>query len=467
MVVSNRRRFASVLALVLIFVIGLGAFRLAPVLNAGSGYAAKNICSGYFLSGFDPQLMVDQALFGASPLLANISFQVDVDAQQVNTRLFGMFPRIATFTPGIGCTLLPSRQSRNATNIKLLNTQSHPTGDDWATAEVTDSVRQKISKLLDAAFSESIDSPPKNTKAIVIVHNARLLTERYAEGVDSSTPLIGWSMTKSITSLLVGILVKDGLLDISEPAAVPSWHAPQDDKKAHITVDHLLRMSSGLAFDEEYGLYSDVTRMLSNESDMAAFAASQPLTSEVGTTWSYASGSSNILAGIVHRAVGASPQHTYEFAQERLFYPLGVRTASMEVDASGVFIGSSYMYASARDWARLGLLCLNQGVWNSQQILPDDWMEYATTPTQTNPANNYGAHFWLNQNPRDHTLPRVFPRLPSDAFAMDGYQGQLVVMVPSEDLVVVRMGFTPQGNHGVEDLVAGVIDAIRSDGQDD
>lgn len=457
------RYLGLILAPALILAGALYGYRMALVLEAGSGYAAKNICSGHFLSGFEPQLIINQALVGASPLLAHISFQINTHERQVTTRLFGLYPRIAQFNSGVGCTLLPSDTTNNAPKIKALKAPAFSPGDRWRIAEVNDSARRKLSNLLDSAFLESNPGSPKNTKAIVIVHEGRLVAERYSKGVGINTPLIGWSMTKSVTNLLVGILVKDGVIDISAPAPVPVWHINSDDQRREITVNQLLRMSSGLSFDEEYGLYSDVTRMLSNEADMASFAASKPLDSDVGTRWSYSSGTSNILAGIIREAIGGSAQKVYEFTQERLFYPIGIRTASIEVDASGTFIGSSYMYASARDWARLGLLCLNNGLWNNQQILPANWMEYSTTAAPANSKNHYGAHFWLNQDPEDKTSQRVFASLPTDTFAMDGYQGQMVVMVPSENLIVVRLGFTPHGNHGVEALVSGAIEVLRKE----
>lgn len=449
--------------LALVLVLGVFAYTMARVLNAGSGYAAKNICSGHFLSGFAPEVMIDQALIGASPLLANVSFQIEPGPQRVLTRLYGLFPRVAQFRAGIGCVLLPAgRAAETAPAVQPLQVQRPSTQENWPAAAASPSAHAQLSKILDAAFAEPVDGDPRHTKAVVIVHRGRLVAERYADGVDSSTPLIGWSMTKSVTNLLVGLLVKDGLLDISLPAPVPAWRAQPADPRQLITVADLLQMSSGLAFDEEYGLYSDVTRMLSSESDMAAFSAGKPLAAAVGEAWSYASGTSNILAGIVRRLLGGRTQDVYEFAQERLFLPIGVRTATMEVDASGTFVGSSYMYASARDWARIGLLCLGNGMWGSEQILPPDWMGYSTTAAPANPANNYGAHFWLNRDPAEKESSRAFPQLPTDTFAMDGYQGQLLVMVPSEQLVVVRLGFTPGGNHGVEALVAGAIDALAA-----
>ena len=270
-------------------------------------------------------------------------------------------------------------------------------------------------------------------------------------------------MAKSVTAFITGILVKDGKLDPMAPAPVPQWREKEDDPRAAITLDQLLRMSSGLKFNETYSANTDVTQMLSNEEDAGGFAASMPLEGEPDTIWSYSSGTTNIIAGINRRAVGDTLQAAYEHSQRRLFRPLGVRSAVIETDANGTFIGSSYMYASARDWARLGQLCLQDGVWEGERILPEGWIEYVTTPTKTEPLNMYGAQFWLNRNPNDPEAKRLFPSLPEDAYYFGGFQGQRVLVIPSKDLVITRFGFTPNGNDGVEELAAAVIAQLEQE----
>ena len=445
--------------------VGLVAFAayVAPILRGGSGYAAKNICSGHFISGMSGQVVVDQALIGASPLLGYTSFEIDQATRQVKTRLFGLFPRIATFSEAIGCTLLPSgdTSAEHAIQPSVLAVPNRAL--PWPEGSAAAEPKPSLEDIVGVAFAETDPARLRHTKAVVVVHNGELVAERYADGIRSDTPLLGWSMTKSVTNMLVGLLVQDGKLEISEPAPVPAWHVEDGDLRATITTDNLLRMSSGLRFDETYGPGSDVTRMLSDEADMAAFAAASPLASAVGSEWAYSSGTSNILAGIVKRLVGGSPQQVYDFAQQRLFHPLGVRTAIMEQDASGTPIGSSYMYASARDWARLGQFCLQQGRWAGQQMLPEGWMAYSTQAAPANPDNTYGAQFWLNLAPDDTSAEPIWPSLPSDAFSMDGYQGQNVVMIPSRSLVVVRLGFTASGNSDVEELVRRLLDALPTE----
>ena len=333
----------------------------------------------------------------------------------------------------------------------------------WPMGRATPDRSDRFDDLVNTAFNDDNLAQPKNTKAIVVIHDGKLIAEKYADGVSSETPLIGWSMGKSVTALLVGLLVGDGALVPTAPANVPQWQSQPDDPRAGITLDHLLRMSSGLEFNETYEAQTDVTEMLSNQANTAAFAASKPLIGPPDTIWSYSSGTTNIISGIVRRTVGDTLQDYYAFSQNRLFRPLGIRTATNEADRSGNFIGSSYLYASARDWARLGQFTLNDGVWDGQRLIPEGWVDYLIAPTPTTDGNEYGAQFWLNRNPTDPNRQRLFPNLPADAYFMNGFQGQIVLVIPSEGLVITRFGFTPAGNHGVGALAAGLIERLRAE----
>lgn len=435
---------------------GIGLYRLSPTLSGASGYAAKNLCSGHFVSGFSGAQIMDEALLGASPVLGIVSFSINEERRRVDTHVYGFYHRLAVYSDHSGCTLLTADQDKlsrpqinsDATPVSKplpAGLKSSPTFDD----------------LLSAAFTEPETVGSRHTKAVVILHKGRLIAERYAEGVNAETPLIGWSMSKGITGLATGLMVGDGLLDPAAPAEVSLWHEAAEDPRAQITLDHLLRMSSGLAFDETYATGSDVTHMLSNAGDAGGFAASMPLEADPDTRWSYSSGTSNIVAGILKQASGGSLQSHYDYMHQKLFGPLGITSAILETDADGTFIGSSYSYLTAQDWARLGQFCLQDGAWNGQQLLPQGWMTYVTTPTQTNTGNDYGAHFWLNVDPMDGGQPRAWPTLPTDTYFMSGFQGQIVAVVPSSDLVVVRLGFTSGPDNGVEELIRGAITLVE------
>ncbi len=454
------KKLIVILVSIVVVTLLISANYISASLTAGSGFAAKNICSGHFLSGMSDREIVDEALTSASPVLANISFDIDSTQRLVDTRLFGFFKRRAVYTKGTGCTLLSAGQWQLQRQVDVTVVNKSNSELAWPLGSAPASQNSRLEPLLLQAFAETNPEQARNTKAVVVIHKGQLVAEKYAHGIEADTPLLGWSMTKSITNMLIGILVQDGRLSLEQAAPEPQWHVSADDPRATITIDQLLRMSSGLVFDENYGLYSDVTRMLSVEADVAGFAASKPLLKEPGSLWSYSSGTSNILSGIIRRTVGGNFQDYYDFTQQRLFSPLGIHSASLETDNNGTFIGSSYLYASARDWARLGQFCLQGGNWQGEQLLPEGWLSYSTTPTPNNPRNNYGAHFWLNADPEYPQQQRTWPSLPVDTFSMNGYQGQRVIIIPSKDLVVVRLGFSAGSKRGIEELVAGLVAAL-------
>lgn len=457
------KKLIFTLALVLVAALIYGGNYLSSALSAGSGFSAKRICSGYFLSGMSGELIVDEALITASPFLSNISYEIDTTNRLVDARLYGLFERRAVFTEGTGCTLLRAGREQLQRKLEVAGASNLDTTLPWPQGSAPGPANTRLEAVLEQAFAEPDPQTARNTKAVVVIHKGQLVAEKYAPGVDARTLLPGWSMTKSVTNLLIGILMNDGRLRLTQTAPVPLWQSELGDRRADITIDQLLRMSSGLEFDEEYALYSDVTRMLSVEADAAAYAASKPLVAEPGSVWSYSSGTSNILSGVIRWTVGGYLQEYYDFTQKRLFLPLGIHTATLETDNNGTFIGSSYMYASARDWARLGQFCLQDGRWQGNRLLPEGWMNYSTTPTPNNPRNNYGAHFWLNADPEDSNQQRTWPNLPSDTYSMSGFQGQRVIIIPSRDLVVVRLGFSGGPNRGIEQLVSGIIDVIVPD----
>jgi CubicO group peptidase (beta-lactamase class C family) len=454
------KKLLFTLGLVLVAALIYGGNYVAMVMSAGSGFSAKNICSGHFLSGLSGQVVLEEALLPASSILSNISFDIDETNRQVDTSLFGFFQRRAIYTDGTGCTLLSADQRQLSRKVDVASVDKPDSELAWPQGSAPAPVNTELEPVLEQAFAETDPEFERNTKAVVVIHRGRLVAEKYAPGIDANTPLIGWSMTKSVTNLLVGLLVHDGRLKLDQTAPVPLWHLDADDPRGVITMDQLLRMSSGLVFDEAYALRSDVTRMLSEEADAAGYAASKPLLAEPGSLWAYSSGTSNIISGIIRRTIGGDFQNYYNFTQQRLFLPLGIHSAAIETDYNGTFVGSSFMYANARDWARLGQFCLQGGLWQGEQLLPGDWLRYSTTPTPNNPLNNYGAHFWLNADPEDRQQKRSWPSLPADTFSMNGYQGQRVVIVPSKDLVVVRLGFSAGKKRGIEQLVAGVIDVL-------
>jgi CubicO group peptidase (beta-lactamase class C family) len=306
---------------------------------------------------------------------------------------------------------------------------------DWPQGELHDVDRSAFHALIAAAFAAKSTPELGETHALLVVQGGRITFERYGEGFEQSSTHHSWSKAKSITQALIGLLVKDGKLDIKAPAPVPEW---RNDARAEITLDHLLRMSSGLKFIEDYapgGGTSDVIAMLFNEGkeDVAAYAANLPLEHKPGTFWSYASGTTNIVSRIAAQTLGAYGRDFKRFMSTRLFQPLGIHSAIPRFDKAGVFVGSSYCFMTARDFARFGLLYLRDGLWDGRRLLPEGWVDYARTPTYQQPGdadNRYGAHWWL-----DIAGPH--------SFSANGYDGQYTIIAPDRDLIIVRHGVTP------------------------
>ena len=442
-------------------------FQLAPI---GIGYKAKILCSGVFVSQRDIQAVLSEDLCYPSTL-GMVSTKINYEDRSVTASVYGLMKRRAIYRDGLGSTLVTSSAEDDilAQPFALLpllpeypESVPWPTGDKMPIHDIPPNVDiELLQQAVDNAFAEPNPRRLRRTRAVVIVYDGRLLVERYSPGITKDTPLIGWSMTKSVTNALVGILVSQGKLSIDETLTVPEWSAAEDPRKS-ITLDHLLRMSSGLRFVEEYenNPASDVNIMLFLKPDAAAYAASMPAEARPDEKWSYSSGTANIISRIIRHTLGNQADYV-AFPRQALFNRIGMRSAVMEMDASGTFVGSSFMYATARDWARFGLLYLQDGNWEGERILPEGWVKYSTTPTPKAPKGQYGAHFWLNRGDPENPGNRPFPRLPQDLFLAWGYQEQQTIIIPSRRLVLVRLGMTHQGLWGLESFVEDVFKAIR------
>ena len=408
--------------------------------KAGTSFIAKQLCSGVLMAGMDPDQMLKEDLADGQGM---IHTQIEPSAGRVKaSSLFGLIRAEAVQNGERGCTWRINGQPtpRALSQNKPGSGNSKPTEAPWpliATAqpEPPEIDRQALNRALDRAFEENDPLLPKRTRAVVVVQDGWVIAERYAKGIQPDMPLIGWSMSKSITHALIGRAIHTGLLDPDKPPKVPEWSDPQDPRQK-ISLDQLLRMNSGLAFEESTGaLNSDLVRMLTQEADMAGFAASKSLSKKPGKKWNYSSGTTNILSRILRHAID-DDQHYWSFPSQALFGPLGMTTAVLESDNSGTLVGSSLAWASGRDWARFGQLYLDQGSWNGKQLLPANWVQQARTASRGS-KQAYGAHWWLSRR-------KSRPDLPKDSFSAEGYQGQLLLVAPSQRAVIVRLGQTPK-----------------------
>lgn len=426
---------------------GPRAYRTALV---GSGFSAEILCGAVFVSGREAQSVRASDLSGPGyELLRYFSTSVEQDKKRATSSVYGLAKQTAIFREGLGCTLIDGKTEQELRAVTPGLPAPPPSDPEalWPEGERVDLTVPEgvdagaLRAAIDAAFAEPDPVHPRNTRALVVVHKGRIVAERYAPGFGKDMPLIAWSMTKGALNALVGLRVKDGKLAVTDKDLLPEWWGKGDPRR-DISLDDLLRMSSGLEFDESYNdPLADVTQMLFVAGDKARLAASKPLIHPPGTHWHYASGTSLIISRILRDSF-ASESDYLRYPHERLFAPLGMRSALIEPDAAGTLVGSSLMYASARDFARLGLLYLQDGVWRGMRLLPEGWVAYTLTPTKHVEDESYGAHMWLKL-PLSEGLGE--PPMPEDAYYFLGHDEQIVAVIPSRDLVIVRLGLTQKG----------------------
>jgi CubicO group peptidase (beta-lactamase class C family) len=429
-----------VVGLVLAIMAAAGAiFRPDRAIRVATGYVAHNICVKTFVSGLDPQTIFAEASdrSGIRLLRHVLVFQLDRVGRTVDASTLGLFRSRAVFHEGLGCVeqhgSKPPYLLRS--DIEALKTpKTPPLLPEIAGPAVVEPSDPALRAALDHAFEEPADPPFRRTKAVVVVHNGQVIAERYAPGIGVDTPLLGFSMTKSVVNALIGILTQQGLVTPSMPAPIPEWHGA-DDPRREIEVEHLMRMTSGLDLDETNSGFDPSSRMFLQD-DTAAYAVDARMIAPPGTRWHYSSPTTQILARIVRDAVGG-PEQTLALAWRELFNPLGMRNVTLEFDGAGTLQGSTYMLASARDWAKFGLLYLNDGVVGGKRILHEDWVDFCAAATLD---TDYAAGFWTNRSEHPNAKGRVRLGIPHDAFFASGDLGQRIVIMPSQHLVVVRLG---------------------------
>jgi CubicO group peptidase (beta-lactamase class C family) len=435
-------------------VVAIAASWIARAAWVGTGFYAKQLCSGVLAAGRAPEEVAahDLAVMWPGVVFRRIAWDVDAAAGRARASWLGFASREARYRRGFGCTLASapgsplvpvSAYARTGAELPAGNAEGSA-ADRLGANEDADARAAPIpalDRLLDETFAASPAGAPPTTRAVVVVRHGRIVAERYAKGFGPDTRFSGWSLTKSVFNAVVGALVAHGALDVGEPVRIAAWRAPGDPRGA-LTYDHLLRMSSGLSFSEHYeDPFSDVARMLFVERSAGAYAATRPLGAAPGTTWAYTSGTTNALALALRQHV--PPGMRYQDLPRRLlFEPLGMTSAMVELDEDATFIASSYMLATARDWARFGALFAADGVWAGTRVLPEGWVTYSRTRAPADPRGRYGAHFWLYDDTERAAAHAASPRpLPDDAFFAGGFGGQRITIVPSLDLVVVRLGY--------------------------
>jgi CubicO group peptidase (beta-lactamase class C family) len=421
-----------------------------PLLSIMTGYAAKGMCSGVFVSdrNADSIKTIDLSF---SPIHL-VSVDVNYKDKSVDAHFLWNRSR-AIYREGYGVTLIKQVDEKELLK-ETFPTQRKPIYDRdtiaWPKGNIiTDTITSEIDKTaIDSIADALVNNRSYGGKpfSFMVTYKGIPIAEKYKTGIDKETRLLSWSMAKSITNALTGVAVKDGHLDIFAPTGIDLW---KDDERKEITTNDLLQMQSGLEWNEDYGGKSDVNLMLHLHKDMAAYAINKPLAHTPGSQWYYSSGSTNIVSQILREKMGSDSLY-YDLAINKLFNKIGITNALFETDASGLMVSSSYVYMTTRDFMRFGLLYLNDGVFEGERILPEGWVKYTSTPSSDS-EGNYGSAFWLNRGSK-------YPDAPKDMFSCNGHDGQMIIIIPSKSIVITLLSFSPKSdaidfNRVIKDII--------------
>lgn len=446
------KKIVKLLVLVLVVALLYYGFTTYPKLDLISGFSAKSVASGHFLDNRSLELI--EKGDNDIPLLDLATNKIDEAGKFATSAVYGLKERKAIYREGLGATLINedfdvSKPYLLPKRTKVVNDLSFPYGNNEPKDTVFANVDYaKLKNAVANAFDKT-GGKLKRTRAVVVLYKDKLIAEKYDTGFTKDSRILGWSMTKSLTSAAFGVLVKQGKIDIYKPAPIAEW---KNDDRKNITVNDLLHMNSGLEWEENYSTICDATKMLFQSEDMGKVQMDKPAQFKPNTHWYYSSGTTNLLSRILKHQF-KSQQEYLDFWYSAVIDKIGMNSMVVEQDMSGTFVGSSYGWATPRDWSKFGLLYLHKGNWNGEQVLDESWVKYTVTPTNTSDGK-YGAQFWLNAGGK-------FPAAPKDMFYCNGYQGQTVAIIPSLDLVIVRMGLKEDPAFDFNGFLKGIIDSVK------
>ena len=439
------RRHAVSAALIIAMIVAACIYRPDKALRVAVGLTAHDLCSATFVSGLDPDLYFAEALArrpGYRLLAKHMQYEVNREKNRVDAR-FGQILRRAVFVPGRGCLLTLDGTEPSAPLRP--EPASLPVLPEIAPPEVVQAKDPTVRAGLDQLFTDTDPKHPRQVKAVVVVHDGKVIAERYAEGFGVSTPINGWSVSKSVINALRGVMVRDGRLSMDAPAQIPLWRLP-GDPRGQITLDQLERMDSGLSVDEDNSGFDVSSQILFTERDTVKAAVNRPLKRQPGSAFVYGSPNTLILARILENANGHTPEGFLRFARRELFEPLGMDHVTVEFDGVGTPLGSSYILAPARSWARFGWLYANDGMAGKVRILPQGWIDYSRRATH---GSNYAAGFWTNSGDAPEAAGRIRGGFPKDGFYASGALGQRLYILPRQHLVIARFGYSPDEDQGI------------------
>ena len=447
------KKILKYLLVILLFVMAYVGYSYYPKLDIVTGFAAKSVCSCTFED--QRKLSVIEAEDNNIDPVYYAKNIIDYKEKSVTSTIFGLKKRKAVYKKGIGCVVLPEDLRVNNQDVFqpkrtiLKNDLPFPYGNlepQKVTFKNVDN--DKLQQAINNAFDLN-NEKVKKTRAVLVLYKDQIIAEKYADGFDKNSKLLGWSMTKSITSAVIGVLEKQAKINVNQNNLFKEW---QNDDRSKITLNNLLQMNSGLEWIEDYNTISDVTKMLYIDDDMTKTQLNKSFVGKPNNSWNYSSGTTNLLSRFIRNQF-KTHQEYLDFWYTELIDKIGMNTLIIETDLSGNYVGSSYAWATVRDWAKFGLLYLNRGNWNGEQILNESWIDYTVNPTNGSDGV-YGAQFWLNAGSKYQSAPK-------DMFSCDGYQGQHIFIIPSKDLVIVRMGLTEAPEFDFDQFLKEILSSIQ------
>jgi CubicO group peptidase (beta-lactamase class C family) len=447
------KKVLKYIGLLLVIIIAYFVITTYPKLDMISGFASKSISSHYFIGNRD--LEYTEAEDNLVPTLGMASSELLVSEKITKSNAFGLKKRTAIFREGVGTVLIPSDKKReNASfaqpnrNIIITNL-AYPYGDLPQKDTVFNNIDyKKLKEVVNNAFIDEAGDE-KKTRSALVIYKGQIIEEQYLDGFDERSMILGWSMAKSITSAVLGVMVKEEKVSLDQKNLFEEW---KDDSRNDLSLANLLNMNSGLEWEEDYTKICDATKMLFLEADMTRSQLVKPITGIPNNSWNYSSGTSNLLSGFIRNQFD-SHQDYLDYWYEKVIDKIGMHSMIIETDYLGNYIGSSYAWATTRDWAKFGLLYFYNGNWNGEQVLDPSWIDFTKKPTNGSDGV-YGGHFWLNAGGK-------FPDVPRDMYSCNGFQGQRVWIIPSKDLVVVRTGLHEYPFFDINEFLSEIISTIK------
>jgi CubicO group peptidase (beta-lactamase class C family) len=446
------KKFFKIFAVLLLLVLVYLRIEIYPQLDLISGFSSKSVASGHYLD--NRSLETIQQGDNDIDKIDWATNEINDAERFVSSKVYGLKERKAIYREGLGATLInddfdvskPYLVPFRAWKNQLINNKPFPYGQNNHKDTIFSNIDYvKLNAVVENAFDKK-GQKDKRTRSVIVIYKDKIIAEKYANGFDKNSRILGWSMTKSLTGTCFGILQKQGKIDIMKPALIEEW---KNDNRKKITINDLLHMNSGLEWEENYNKICDATKMLFQAEDMTKSQIDKPLVGKPNNTWNYSSGTTNLLSGILRKQF-KTHQEYLDFWYTNLLDKIGMNSAIIETDMAGNYVGSSYGWATTRDWAKFGLLYLHKGNWNGEQLFDESWAKYVATPTNSS-NGKYGAQFWLNAGGR-------FPDAPKDLYFASGFQGQMVAIFPSHDLVIVRMGLSE--DFDFNGMLGGVIGSL-------